>query len=249
MSKLLIFGGTTEGRELAHRLADHGFLVTLSVATDHGAAMVGEKQGLTVYQGRLDQQEITMLLHEGEYAGVVDATHPFAEIVSQNIKTSAQQTQTPYYRLVREESRIKEGKIVCSNQEAVEVLEQTQGSVLLTTGSKGLAEYTTLTNFSQRMYPRILPMVSSVERALELGYHPRRILALQGPFSKAFNKALIEEYNIQVLVTKDSGKTGGFLEKVEAAKETGISLVILRRPEETGYSLEELWQQLTGGEQ
>ena len=66
------------------------------------------------------------------------------------------------------------------------------------------------------------------------GIPHRNIIAMQGPFSCQLNKALIEQFHIRYLVTKDGGAAGGFAEKVQAAAETGAQLVVLRRPEEVG---------------
>ena len=62
----------------------------------------------------------------------------------------------------------------------------------------------------------------------------RNIIAMQGPFSLALNKALITQFQIRYLITKDGGAAGGFAEKVQAAADTGAQLVVLRRPPETG---------------
>ena len=70
---------------------------------------------------------------------------------------------------------------------------------------------------------------------------------MQGPFSEQMNRTMIEEFQIQYLVTKESGATGGFIQKREAAKKTGCKLVVIERPQkEEGISLEELMKQLGG---
>ena len=69
------------------------------------------------------------------------------------------------------------------------------------------------------------------------------ILALQGPFSQELNEALIRQYHIEYLVTKDGGPAGGFAEKAAAAKAAGIGLVLIRRPREDGLGYEDVLQQ------
>ena len=73
-----------------------------------------------------------------------------------------------------------------------------------------------------------------VEACQKLGFEGNHLIAMQGPFSCQLNKALIEQFHIRYLVTKDGGAAGGFAEKVQAAAETGVQLVVLRRPEEVG---------------
>ena len=64
---------------------------------------------------------------------------------------------------------------------------------------------------------------------------------MQGPFSKAFNSALIRELDIKYLVTKCTGKNGGFTEKTEAAKENDVECIIIKRPtDESGMTVSEV---------
>ena len=80
----------------------------------------------------------------------------------------------------------------------------------------------------------MLPLASSLEACQAAGVPSSHILALQGPFSQELNEALIRQYHIEYLVTKDGGPAGGFAEKAAAAKAAGIGLVLIRRPREDG---------------
>jgi precorrin-6x reductase len=87
-------------------------------------------------------------------------------------------------------------------------------------------------------------MHDSLTACEELGIPHRNIIAMQGPFSIEINEALLRQYQIRYLVTKDGGKVGGFEEKVVAARHTGAQLVVISRPEEGGgASLEEILQE------
>ncbi len=70
-------------------------------------------------------------------------------------------------------------------------------------------------------------------------------MAVQGPFSREMNAAQLREYDCRLLVTKDGGKEGGFEEKLAAAAQTGARAAVIRRPEETGLSLEEIMERLS----
>ena len=61
---------------------------------------------------------------------------------------------------------------------------------------------------------------------------------MHGPFSRALNAAIMEQYRIRWMVTKDGGAAGGFGEKLDAARDAGAELVVIGRPEETGDGLE-----------
>ena len=68
------------------------------------------------------------------------------------------------------------------------------------------------------------------------GKAARNIIAMQGPFSYALNCALIKQFSIRYLVTKDGGAVGGFAEKAQAAQDTGAQLIVVRRPAENGQT-------------
>ncbi|MBQ2323818.1 MAG: precorrin-6A/cobalt-precorrin-6A reductase, partial [Oscillospiraceae bacterium] len=72
------------------------------------------------------------------------------------------------------------------------------------------------------------------------GIPHRNIIAMQGPFSREMNEAILRQYHILHLVTKDGGKAGGFAEKRDAAAANGVTLVLIRRPEEDGVSFDEI---------
>lgn len=233
--KFVLFSGTTEGRRLSHALAALGAAVTVCVATEYGKEEQGEAPGIAVLSGRMDQEEMARTVAGA--ALCVDATHPYAVQASQTIRAACGEMGTPLLRLLREESRPPDGaEVFPTAQEAAQWLKGTQGNILLTTGAKELGVFAPLGG--ERLYPRVLPLASSLEACGAAGVPSSHILALQGPFSQALNEALIRQYQIEWLVTKDGGPAGGFEEKVLAAQTTGIRLVLIRRPQEEGLPYE-----------
>jgi precorrin-6A/cobalt-precorrin-6A reductase len=77
----------------------------------------------------------------------------------------------------------------------------------------------------------VLPAVYSIKKCLELGIPNENIVAMQGTFSSEFNKALMAEFNVDVVITKESGESGGTLSKLEAAAQLEIPVVMVKRPE------------------
>ncbi len=234
MYRAMLFAGTTEGRELAEYLADCGVDTVVSVATDYGQTLIEPRQNLTVHAGRLDVGEMEQFLRAGRFDFVVDATHPYAAQVTQNIRAACQQVQLPCYRCLREASQTQEEGIlrVADTHEAVEKLNCIPGNILLTTGSKELAAYTEVEGFAQRVFPRVLPLAKVVESCLALGVPAGHLIAMQGPFSKELNLAMIRQWDIRCLVSKESGKVGGEDEKLAAAREAGILTLLIGRPPE-----------------
>lgn len=138
MKKVILFGGTSEGRELACKLSLLPLTLTVSVATDYGAELLEGIPGITVLTGRLDAEEMVGLFRREGYLLAVDATHPYATAVSQNIRFACREVNTPLLRLVREK-QAADGAVTCKDaQEAAEYLKEKPGNILLTTGSKEL---------------------------------------------------------------------------------------------------------------
>lgn len=235
MKKVLIFGGTTEGRRLTEILPAAGIFCEVSVATEYGKEQISPGAGCIVQVGRKNAEEMKAWMQQETFAAVVDATHPFATEVSENIKESAKQAGLPYLRLSREtEENGSYGKAEISYvEDAAEcrkLLEQTEGNILLTTGSKELSVYA-VDALRQRLFVRVLPAEESIMLCKKNGLLGSQVIAMQGPFSLELNKALLQQYHIAVLVTKESGLQGGFPEKIAAAQETGTKVIVIKNPE------------------
>lgn len=245
--RILIFSGTTEGCALAEALAQRKRSdITVCSATEYGSTLVPKAPCVHALSGRLDQKRMEDLLDQGAFDCVVDATHPYATEVTANIARAAANTATPRLRLLRESEPKGPWTCVPSAQDAAHELARRSGNILLTTGSKDLATYVhALPDFSERLFVRVLPLEDSISCARGLGVPLEHIIAMKGPFSRALNAALISEFDIQTLVTKASGATGGFWEKEAAAREAHIELLVIQRPaEEGGASFDEVLRRL-----
>ena len=253
MKRILIFSGTTEGRQLADILDASGICTDVCVATEYGHEVMTEGQYRNIYTGRLTEEEMKEFMQEGDYAATVDATHPYAVVVSSNIRQAATQAGLPYYRLRRTLQLVGDDSDVMyvkSQQECVRALEQTTGNILLTTGSKELHCYCENEMLKERLFVRVLPGAESIDICHRNGVSGRQIIAMQGPFSEEMNLALFHQYQIRYMVTKASGVSGGFLEKIGAAKKAGVSVFVIQNPEmETGEQKENLEEVLKKIEQ
>ena len=233
-----MFSGTTEGRRFSQKLAALGAKVTVCVATPLGAEEQGEMAGITVHAGRLQPDAMAALLAGADLC--IDATHPYAVDATKNIRAAAAQAGVEDRRLLRAQSPLPEGCAVFETAaQAAEYLAGQDGNVLLATGAKELSAFASLD--PARLYPRVLPTPEGIATCEAAQIPHRNIIAMQGPFSLALNVALMEQFHIQYLVTKDGGAAGGFAEKVQAAAKTGAQLVVLRRPPEAGETEDELF--------
>lgn len=250
--KILLFGGTTEGRILAEKLQEQHADVTVCVATENGEEELAHLTGIQVKTGRLKEEEILSLLKD--YAFCIDATHPYAVQISRTLKEGCENAGIPYRRIVREANHAKADQTETGKKEnvmyfpdagvAAAYLENTEGNILLTIGTRQLSSFCALDR--ERLFARILPMPESLEACRAAGLKNRQVIAMQGPFSQEMNEAIIGQYAIRYLVTKDGGREGGFFEKAQAAAACHIPLLVLERPREEGISMQQLLEEFFG---
>lgn len=242
MCRLLIFAGTSEGRRLAEACRGRGIEARVCVATEYGGQLLHEGGGLSVSAGRLSGLEMKALMEELGSPLVIDATHPYAAEATENIREACLEAGCEYLRLVRRETELADPSVVWrdSIRSAVDYLEGQEGKILAATGSKELAEYARLSGYRERVYARVLSLASVAAACKELGFEGKNLICMQGPFSRELNAAMIRQLDARFLVTKESGRAGGFMEKYQAAQDTGAVLVVVGRPRrEEGLTLEE----------
>lgn len=253
--EILIFAGTTEGRLLAEYASRQGIDCFVSVATEYGKSLIQDLENVTVLAGRMDERAIRTFIEENQIRLVIDATHPFAQEATANIRSACRKAgehlSVRYVRCIRQDGKRcgdsrfseaagEEGRIICvdSVEEAVGYLRQTAGNIFIATGSRELQKYTAIEEYKDRCYARVLSVDPSVEEAVKLGFEGCHLFAMQGPFSREMNLALLHQTKAAYFVTKETGQAGGFEEKLEAAKSAGAVLVVIGRPQETGEDLE-----------
>ena len=241
MEKVIVFAGTTEGYELCRFLSEHQISVYACAATEYGGKALTETPYLHIHTGRLSREEMEAFFLKEEPNFVLDATHPYAAEVTDNIKSACEKTGFFYQRVLREQGRQAEKAVyVESTEAAAEFLNTTEGNVLLTTGSKELKKFLGVKDYKERLYARVLSLPSVMEECSAAGFEGKHLIGMQGPFSRELNEAMLRQFHCRYLVTKDSGKAGGFQEKIDAAFSCGAIPVIIGRPlKEEGLSLVE----------
>ena len=249
MSDVIIFGGTTEGRRLAEFCGEHKIQTVVCVVSEYGEMLVPESTSVRVIRRALEKDEMEALFVAEKPYMVLDATHPYARVVTENVTQVCQKMGIVWYRVLRKselETKNADSIVtVDSVDQAVEWLKSHEGTVLVTTGSKELVKYTAIPDYKERIFARILPDSQALLNSEALGFPRNHMIAMQGPFSLEMNIATMRMTGANYLVTKESGHAGGFLDKIHAAEAVGaIALVIGRPLKETGISLEEACQYL-----
>lgn len=276
MCKIWIFGGTTEGRLLAEYCSREKIEAWVSVASEYGEELLQEElmesgnagnpdlnhntclakkslknvqasSVIKVLRGRMDRYQMEEFIRNQGIHLVIDATHPHARLVSEEIQEACGRTGVRLERCLRaegEQNKVRDWVEVDSIQEAVSFLSSVSGVIFATTGSKELEALCQIPDYQKRVYARVLPTSNVLRKCEKLGITGSHLIAMQGPFSTEMNTLFLRQTKAEWLLTKDSGRAGGFQEKVEAARENGTRVVVIRRPEEDGISLEEAMEVL-----
>lgn len=276
MCKIWIFGGTTEGRLLAEYCSREKIEAWVSVASEYGEELLQEElmesgnagnpdsnrntcfakknlktvqtsSVIKVLRGRMDRYQMEEFIRNQGIRLVIDATHPHARLVSEEIQEACGRTGVRLERCLRaegEQNKARDWVEVDSIQEAVSFLSSVSGVIFATTGSKELEALCQIPDYQKRVYARVLPTSNVLKKCEKLGITGSHLIAMQGPFSTEMNTLFLRQTKAEWLLTKDSGRAGGFQEKVEAARENGTRVVVIRRPKEDGISLEEAMEVL-----
>ncbi|MBI4962784.1 MAG: precorrin-6A reductase [Desulfomonile tiedjei] len=232
---ILLLGGTAETAPLAAALADAGFEVLVSTVTDLPLEL-GHHGKVTRRIGPLDEQAMLLLARDRGVRAIVDATHPYAEAAHANARKVAATLDLPCLRWRRPEviEPAADLHFAANHEEAATLACSLGGSILLTTGSTHLRPYVkACSRTGSALFVRVLDHPESVKAALTAGIPEANIVRGRGPFSVEENLAVITNFKIGVLVTKDSGEAGGVPAKLEAARIAGCRVVVIRRPDES----------------
>lgn len=229
---ILFLAGTSDARELAIQLQKKGYSLRATVVTESAAESL-QKNDIAYEVGRLTVDDMKALIQQHEMTCVVDASHPYAEDASKTAMAAAKACRIPYIRYERPKEQFTSPLIteVEDYEEAAKLAQTHKGTIMLTTGSKTLETFTNyLLRDDIRLICRMLPNVGNMEKCDRLGIKQKDIIAIQGPFSESLNKALCKQYNVNLMITKESGKVGSVDEKITAALQLEIPVILIKRP-------------------
>ena len=232
-SAVWVFAGTADGNTLARELTQRQHRVVVSTASEYGRELVEADVPLaSVVSGRIGQKARLQLLKDHTARAIVDATHPFATEISQQLQNIARELDIPYLRYERPNVLKSPFARYCPNAEAAAVEALRLGKrIFLATGVKDILTFLKTPGAQQaEWFVRITPEKDSLNQALAAGIPRANLCAMQGPASRQLNTALWKEWRIDCVVTKESGDAGGFSEKLEAARELAIPIIVIERP-------------------
>lgn len=228
---ILVLGGTSDSLEICKQLNEINVSYIVSVTTPYGEELA-KKCASKIILKKLTLEDMVNFINENNISKIIDATHPYAVEVSTNAIKASEITQIKYIRFERE-SLIKdidyENKyIVTDIDEACEIANKIGNNIFIGTGSKNLYLYTKKIK-NKKLIPRVLPTSQVLISCEELGFNADNIIAMKGPFTIEMNEATYKQYNIDLVITKESGVAGGFMEKIQACKNLNIPVIIIKR--------------------
>ncbi|MGL5694796.1 MAG: precorrin-6A reductase [Peptostreptococcaceae bacterium] len=229
---ILVLGGTSDSLELCSELKKiFNLKYTLSVTTEYGKELA-KGYARNIILGKLDKDNMMKFIEENNISQIIDVTHPYAIEVSKNAIECAKEAKIDYIRYERKSLidtiEYENIYVVDSIEEACQIASQRGHNIFIGTGSKNLEKYVELIP-NKTLVARVLPTSEVVKSCEQLGFNGDNLIAMKGPFSQTINMEMYKQYKIDLVITKESGVAGGFLEKVEAAEFLDIPVVIIKR--------------------
>lgn len=233
---VLIFGGTKESRMLAEEIAKKNFNVVINVTSEYAKEVIEKRDNIFVNVKKMEKEEIEHFIIRNHFDIVVDATHPYAEIITKNVKEVCSKLNVKYIRFLRKFSNIGYGKCFDSIEEVCNYLNNKKGNIFITTGSKDLSKFVNIDNYKYRLFVRVLPTIESIESCKKYDIPTKNIICMYPPYSLNLNIAMFDEVKANFVISKDTDRNGGFYNKMEAAKKVNAEFIVIKRPiEETGF--------------
>lgn len=225
--------GTSEGRDLLKKLKGFEEKIVISTATEYGGNLLEEFPVSFINTKPLDEEGLLDFSKKFNLKAIVDASHPYAKNVSENTIKVCKKLNIEYIRYERSGllEKLNHPNIIRINDlSSLKELDSIiDGPILNTTGSNGVSKILSL-SLKNRVIHRVLPSKKVMNDLIDLGVNIEDIIAIKGPIGYELNKAFIGEYKACALLTKDSGKRGGALEKAHAALDSNIKLIIVEKP-------------------
>jgi len=231
---IFVAAGTQDGRLLVEKLLEKDYKVTASVVSVYGKMLLTQHKNLTINDNPLDEQALEKYLKANDIHVFLDASHPYAVNMSKNAMEVCQKLFIPYIRYERQATRLlnyDKIHVVKSYEEAVKTAAALGKNIFLTTGSRNLKIFAEAAVLKEHfLTARVLPDADVLILCTRLGFSPKNIIALQGPFSTELNEELYKKYKADVIVTKNSGTIGGTDTKLIAARNLQLPVVLIDRP-------------------
>ena len=235
--KIFLLGGTKDSTNIIEFVKENyeSYILT-TTTTEYGARLARESGSDSTIARPLLKDEIIDIIKRENFDILIDATHPFAKHITQTSASIANELKMPYIRFERPITNLENMDTshihyADSFDDAGKLIEKEfgKGNVLHFAGANTMEDILKYVSV-ERFYPRILKVESSIEKCENLGIDPSHIIPMTGAASLEENIELIEKYDARVMITKESGDIGGVVEKIDAANQKDVAVVMIQRP-------------------
>lgn len=226
-----LISGTSEGKKILSLLNKYTEDIFVSTATEYGGELLEGYKFKHLNTKPLDLDELEKVLKENNITMLIDASHPYAQVITKNAIIACERLNIEYLRYERppvsEKFKDKIVKIK-TYEELYNKLLKINGVILNTTGSVNIEKFVSM-NLKNRIIHRVLPSVEVMKKCFSLGIKTEDIIAIKGPIGYELNLSFIKQYDAKAIILKDSGMQGGTEEKIMAALDSNIEIFVHER--------------------
>ncbi|MBR0473160.1 MAG: precorrin-6A reductase [Methanosphaera sp.] len=234
--RYIVMSGTSDATKVIKFLSqDANNYILATTVTDYGGKIAESAGASEVIPHALKEEDFIEVIKEKQIDTLIDATHPFAAVATETAIESCEKSGIRYIRYERASTILPESDLihyVDSFPEGADKAKELLGTEKKLMHLAGVLNLHTITETlkPEQVVPRVLPNNFSISKTQETGVPASNIIAMQGTYSKEFNMAIMKEYDISAIITKESGESGGTENKISAALELGIPVIIITRP-------------------
>lgn len=227
IKNILIMGGTSDANRIGEELKKIDGIYTITTTTTNYGSELAKEHFNKVISRQNNNETLKDIIKKNDISIIIDATHPFAVNATKRAIQVSKELNIPYIRYERPQKIYEDAIYVKDFEEASKkALELSKKNIMYMAGIKNLKNVSEIIG-KDRLIARVLPV--SVNIALNI-LPSKNIIGMQGTFSKELNRYLIKDYNCDVIITKDSGDSGGLNEKILGAIEANANPIIVERP-------------------
>ncbi|WP_455645108.1 precorrin-6A reductase [Methanosphaera sp.] len=235
--RYMVMSGTSDSTKVINFLSeDKDNYILATTVTDYGSKIAESAGATEVISKALREEDFINVIKEKKIDTLIDATHPFAAVATETAIESCEKAGINYIRYERASTILPESDLIHKvpsfpegAKKSKELLKNEDDKLMHLAGVMTLSEIVKEVNPNQ-VVVRVLPNTFSITKTQNNGIPASNIVAMQGTYSKEFNMSLMKEYNVTAIITKESGESGGAEEKINAALELGIPVVLVTRP-------------------
>lgn len=235
--RYIVMSGTSDSTKVINFLSeDKNNYILATTVTDYGSKIAESAGATEVISKALKEEDFINVIKEKEIDILIDATHPFASIATETAIESCEKAKIKYIRYERASTILPSSELIYKVPsfsegalKAKELLKNNDDKLMHLAGVMTLHEIVKEIN-PNKVIVRVLPNTFSITKTQKTGVPAENIIAMQGTYSKEFNISLMKEYKVNAIITKESGESGGAEEKINAALELGIPVILVTRP-------------------